>query len=220
MGPDIGHVSKPYYGLIFASDNLLAHDAMSYAWLRWNYEYNTPLHAKIAARANRRRTVINEGFVDIFFTRVDGYNLAPKRLPTNDCLPKIYLHRAMKNYVDRVGGCPQSLAWNQITKNPDPSVEKYMLNIMTTSGGTDSISGIKEKGFVDGHLKYDPISAYGFQIRLNGQFKYRITDLMGSVMEFGTGKNIQRVGTQLPPGAYILNVNSVNGDFNRKIIMK
>jgi hypothetical protein len=191
---------------------------MSYAWLNWNYEFNTPLRAKIAARANRRRTVINEGLIDIFFTGVDGYNVVPKRLPTNDCLPNIYLHRAMKNYVDRVGGCPENLVWNQVTQNPDPSVESYMSNIMNIPAESGSIFSKKEKILADRQPKYDSFSANGFQIRLDGQFDYRITDLKGSVMEYGTGNDLQRVGTLLSPGIYILNINSEIGDFNRKIV--
>lgn len=136
LGPDNGYVSEPDYGLVFASNDLYAHDSMSYAWLYWNYVYNTPDKDKTAGQLTQCRALINDMFTAGFFIGVDGYTIMPSDLPTNDCLPKICLHRAMKNFIDRKGGRPENFTWNQITQHPDHSVPDYMLKIMKGDSGT------------------------------------------------------------------------------------
>jgi uncharacterized protein (DUF362 family) len=129
-GPDSGYVSTPNYGLLFASTDLLAHDAMSYAWLQWNYAYNTPSNDQTAPPTNTGRAMVNSMFVSMFFNGVAGYNNTTSSLPANICLPNVYTHRAMANYVARIGGRPAGFNWTQITQNPDASVPRFMLGIM------------------------------------------------------------------------------------------
>jgi len=74
-----------------------------------------------------------KGLGDIFFVGVDGYGLTPNYLPYNDCLPKIYSHRAMKNFTDRIGCRPESFNWTQINQNPNPSVTNYISNILNNN---------------------------------------------------------------------------------------
>ena len=47
LGPDSGTVTEPEHGLIFASEDLLANELMSYAWLQWNREFETSSLAKL-----------------------------------------------------------------------------------------------------------------------------------------------------------------------------
>jgi len=42
FGHDKGFVSEPQPGLLFASEDILAHELIAYAWLEWNRKHNTP----------------------------------------------------------------------------------------------------------------------------------------------------------------------------------
>jgi hypothetical protein len=58
VGPNEGPKAKPDYGLVLASDDLLAHEMLVYAWPLWNRQFETSSivnmtmggHSKIRSR--------------------------------------------------------------------------------------------------------------------------------------------------------------------------
>ncbi len=85
FGPDRGEIVEPDYGLILASDDLLAHDLLGTAWLEAN----------------------------------------GSRIPGD-----IYCHAALQNYMQGIGGSPETLIWEEINAHPDPAVPDYMKSLL------------------------------------------------------------------------------------------
>jgi uncharacterized protein (DUF362 family) len=127
LGPDLGPVVTPDYGLILSSTDLLAHDLLAYSWLKWNREYMTSAedHMKegVLTRARAER---NKGFLKNMW-----------KLPENDVVPDltyfqpgvnggIYDHPAIVNFMKRKGGQPDKLNLVLLNSHPKPWVEKYL----------------------------------------------------------------------------------------------
>jgi uncharacterized protein (DUF362 family) len=112
FGPDNGHVTAPDQGLIISSEDLFAHEALAYAWLLYNREFETGFFdVGITGRLTKSRSFINKGFV--WFTWEDSdYHETPKIplfIPGN-----IYAHPSMMNFMKRMGGRPASIDWEQV----------------------------------------------------------------------------------------------------------
>ena len=120
LGPDDGHVSEPDHGLVFASEDLLAHELLSYAWLQWNREFATPEYSNgTTGRLTRMRSTINRLFV--------WYVWRSRRGGGAPALPlwqagNIHDHPAVVNHLLRKGGRPAALQWEQVNRGPDQSV--------------------------------------------------------------------------------------------------
>jgi uncharacterized protein (DUF362 family) len=124
LGPDKGHISEPDYGLIFASEDLLANELLSYAWLQWNREFNTSgLSSATLGNVTRFRSVLNKFFLGkIWEGDMERETPAlPMYRPGN-----IYNHPAIVNFLSRRGGRPEKIIWNQINKIPDQGVSSYI----------------------------------------------------------------------------------------------
>lgn len=93
-------------------------------------------------------------------------------------------------------------------------------SITTLAGEYGIPTRIRSKDQTIGHLIKSPFSSDGFQIRLDGQFNYHITDMRGSVVDVGEGNNSLWVGSSLAPGVYMLNVKNTIGNFKRKLVKK
>lgn len=112
FGPDNGHVAVPEFGLLFASEDLLAHEALSYAWLLYNREHETGFFdAGVTGRLTRMRSPINRGFVwymwkDAGFFETPGI---PLFIAGN-----IYAHPSMVNAMNRKGGRPVRIDWEPL----------------------------------------------------------------------------------------------------------
>ncbi|MBW1814255.1 MAG: DUF362 domain-containing protein, partial [Deltaproteobacteria bacterium] len=118
IGPNYGDVTEPEYGLVFASEDLLANEILSYAWLLWNREFETSSFAK-ATKGNISRlgSFINKKFVGKFWpaddTDVPDFQVFR---PGN-----IYDHPAIINFMKRKGGKPEKIRWNQVNDISDKS---------------------------------------------------------------------------------------------------
>ncbi len=134
LGPDLGPVVTPEYGLILASTDLLAHDLLAYSWLKWNREYMTSAenHLKegVVTRARAER---NKGFLKNNW-----------KLPENDVVPNleyfqpgvtgdIYDHPAIVNFMKRKGGQPEKINLDLLNPHPKPWVVKYLKHEMKIS---------------------------------------------------------------------------------------
>jgi hypothetical protein len=75
-----------------------------------------------------------------------------------------------------------------------------------------------EDSEVAGMLLYpNPFHSDGLTISLKGNFHYQITDLKGTVLEEGLGKDVRMAGTNLEAGTYLLSVEASEGKHVRKI---
>jgi len=124
FGPDNGHVSEPDYGLVFASEDILAHELLSYAWLQWNRAFTTPEYSNgTTGRLTRMRSTINRLFVWAVWRsrRGEGTSALPLWQPGS-----IHAHPSVVNHLRRKGGRPADLHWEQVNRGPDPSVIDYL----------------------------------------------------------------------------------------------
>lgn len=84
FGPDVGHVAEPDPGLVFASDDLPAHDMVAVGWLLYCREFHTPAFRKTLFfdPYTLMPSLINRGFVGMIwglsnFLNSESYS-APK----------------------------------------------------------------------------------------------------------------------------------------------
>ncbi|MBI4321221.1 MAG: DUF362 domain-containing protein [Chloroflexi bacterium] len=98
-GPNAGSITEPDYGLLFASEDLLAHEMLSYAWLQWNREVATPAEALAAANRTMRST----------------YRAGD-----------IYQHPAVSNLMERLGLSEPNFGWEQVNQGPSSAVLDYL----------------------------------------------------------------------------------------------
>ena len=66
----------------------------------------------------------------------------------------------------------------------------------------------------------EPFLTDGFQIKLKGDYAYRITSINGSIIETGKGNGVRSVGSTLASGLYLLSVKSGKGVFSKKILKR
>jgi len=124
FGPDNGHVSQPDYGLLIASEDLLAHELLSYAWLKWNREFEThALSRGTTGNLTHRRSEINKLLVWWVWKSQRGEETPG--IPFFEA-GDIYRHPAIVNFMRRKGGRPEKLVWEQINTGPDKAVSDYL----------------------------------------------------------------------------------------------
>ena len=124
LGPDNGHISSPDFGLILASEDLIANELLSYAWLKWNREFNTPSIKKYTSgKITNYRSIINKLFLRFKFNSDDD-----KKTPDMPFFQagNIYNHPSITNYLEKKGGKPEKILWNSINENPDISITNYI----------------------------------------------------------------------------------------------
>jgi uncharacterized protein (DUF362 family) len=122
FGPDDGHVCTPDHGLLIASADLFAHEILSYAWLQWNREFNTPFYAHATTGGiTQWRSLINRGFVWSTWSPENKTPVLPMFKAGN-----IYSHPAVINCMKRMGGRPGNFQWEQINSCPDKSMVDYL----------------------------------------------------------------------------------------------
>lgn len=65
-----------------------------------------------------------------------------------------------------------------------------------------------------------PFSSDGFQIRLNENSSYKITNINGSTLEAGNGIGCFKIGTHLAPGVYFVSIQNKNHFFAGKVLKR
>ncbi|HSR11285.1 MAG TPA: DUF362 domain-containing protein [Thermodesulfobacteriota bacterium] len=132
LGPDLGPVVTPDYGLFFASTDLLAHDLLSYSWVKWNREYMTAPadHIKegILTRARAER---NKGFLKNMWKLPEGHVTPDLVFFQAGTTGSVYDHPAIVNFMQRKGGRPDKVRFEQLNKHPVKAVPNYLLKEMT-----------------------------------------------------------------------------------------
>jgi uncharacterized protein (DUF362 family) len=107
-GPDNGEIIQPDFGLVFASDDLLAHDVLSYSWLK-EQKHN---------RGNMPATTINRALM-MMFANVDSSKNAAGAIPEVSGITTS--HPAMLNFMRRKGGRPAEIVWNNMNPEINPN---------------------------------------------------------------------------------------------------
>lgn len=136
IGPDFGDVAEPEYGLVFASEDLLANEILSYAWLAWNREFETSFIGRnVKGKLSWFGSLANKWFVKNYWPAnstedtkgveeedVEGFQVfRPGR---------IYDHPAILNFMKRKGGKPEKIVWEQTNSINDSFIAEYMNQLM------------------------------------------------------------------------------------------
>ena len=124
VGPNDGPIAKPDYGLVLASEDLLAHEMLAYAWLQWNRQFETSSIARMTMGSHTKsRSRYNKRFSDRMWPDEDGRETPPIDYfePGN-----LYNHPAVVNCLKRMGGRPRVIAVEEINKQPDGAVIEYL----------------------------------------------------------------------------------------------
>jgi uncharacterized protein (DUF362 family) len=130
FGPNDGPVSTPDYGLLVASENLLAHEMMAYAWLQWNRKFETSAFSHMTMGGlTKKRSYHNKRFSDQTWPE-DGIST-----PSIDYFEpgNLYNHPAIRNSLKRMGGLPRNVAVEELNSHPDKSVGEYLENLLRLS---------------------------------------------------------------------------------------
>ncbi|MBU2644759.1 DUF362 domain-containing protein [bacterium] len=123
IGPDIGTVAEPEQGLIFASGDLLANELLSYAWLKWNREFNTSSLARFTkGNVHRFRSFFNRKLVENTWGP-DDEKVAD--LPIFSA-GGIHDHPAILNHMLRLGGKPAGITWKSVNEISDQAISTYL----------------------------------------------------------------------------------------------
>jgi uncharacterized protein (DUF362 family) len=124
VGPNEGPTAKPDYGLVLASDDLLAHEMLAYAWLQWNRQFETSSMAHMTmGRPTKSRSRYNKRFSDRMWPDKEGHETPPIDYFEAG---NLYNHPAIINHLKRMGGLPRIIGVEEINKQPDGSVIDYL----------------------------------------------------------------------------------------------
>ncbi|MBN2160786.1 MAG: DUF362 domain-containing protein [Spirochaetes bacterium] len=113
-GPDTGNVVEPDYGMVLATQDILAHDLLGSAWL----ESHDHIRSEIIPATP---TLANNFLITYSFQEVEGVEDPAPDVP-EIAKPAIYCHPSIQNYLDRIGGRPGQIVWNQLNSQPDTAL--------------------------------------------------------------------------------------------------
>ena len=131
FGPNDGPVTTPDYGLLIASDNMLAHEMIAYAWLQWNRQFETSSFSHMTMGGfTKKRSYHNQRFTDQTWPSKNGHGTPPIDYfePGN-----LYDHPAIVNYLNRIGGLPRQITVEELNQNADRTVMDYIKSQMKVS---------------------------------------------------------------------------------------
>lgn len=129
IGPDMGYVARPDHGLMMASTDLLAHELLAYAWLTYNRFFNTfPTARSFDHTVADMRSGLHKLFMSFVGTREQHAGVTP--------IPgfrpgRVRSHPAVVNTMQRMGGSPASIQWEQLDAAPDAKVAAFLADQLT-----------------------------------------------------------------------------------------
>ena len=124
FGPNDGPTAKPDYGLVMASENLLAHEMLAYAWLQWNRQFETSSFAHMTyGKLTKRRSHHNKQFTERMWPDTEN-----RKTPPIDYFEpgNLYNHPAVINNLKRLGGRPSSIHIEEVNRQPEDTVVTYL----------------------------------------------------------------------------------------------
>lgn len=128
IGPDIGQTIEPEHGLLFASEDLLAHEILSAAWLRWNRDHRASRAAmNLDATVVRQRSSIHRSWARRHWPRRERREIPD--LP-GFVAGDIWAHPAVANRLARLGAAPGGLQWEQLDADPGLDAVPFMESVI------------------------------------------------------------------------------------------
>lgn len=127
VGPDIGYAKTPDHGLVLASTDLVAHDLLAFAWLRWNQKHLTPGLPRVGHElvAGLRSRIHRTWFKNTWPT---GDEEVPDVPGFHHESP--YTHPALANAMTRRGGRPETVQWEQVGPVPSGAPTAWMKAVL------------------------------------------------------------------------------------------
>jgi uncharacterized protein (DUF362 family) len=129
IGPDIGAIARPDQGLVFASEDLLAHELLAYAWLRHARDHHTGQGAySIDATVADNRSGFNRMLMRFVGSAEQRSGLIadiPPFRPGN-----VADHPAIRDLARRRGGTPGGIQWETTNSHPDAGVTAALAGAM------------------------------------------------------------------------------------------
>jgi uncharacterized protein (DUF362 family) len=126
FGPNNGPKSKPEHGLMIASEDLLAHEMVAYAWLQWNRQFATSSFSHVTyGHLTKSRSRHNKQFTEKMWPEITA-----RGTPSIEYFKpgNLYNHPAILNHLTRLGGRPAGIHIREINQHPDNSVMAYLKN--------------------------------------------------------------------------------------------
>jgi len=121
IGPDVGAIARPDTGLVFASEDLLAHEILSYAWLRHARDHDTgPGAFSLDATVADNRSGFNRLLMRFAGTAEQRSGLIADIPPFRP--GAVADHPAIRDLARRPGGAPAGIQWESTNAHPDPVV--------------------------------------------------------------------------------------------------
>ena len=131
IGPDIGAIARPDQGLVLASEDVLAPELLSYAWLRHARDHATSHSAySIDATVADNRSGINRLLMRFAGPARDRSSLVadiPPFRPGN-----LADHPAIRDRARRRGGAAASVQWESTNVHPDVGVTAALASAIRT----------------------------------------------------------------------------------------
>jgi len=82
----------------------------------------------------------------------------------------------------------------------------------------DVVTGISREEISGAQIYPVPFTDAGLTIKYSGSFSYRITDLIGVVMEEGSGAGELGIGKNLSSGVYMISLETRQGTIQKKVV--
>ena len=124
IGPDIGRTTEPAVGLVIASEDMVAHDALAASWLRYNRDALAPRAARnLDETVARLRAAIHRGWFRRMWPDREQREIpdVPSFLPGD-----VFAHPAMVHHTEYHGGRPEELHWEQLGDAPDDEAVEFI----------------------------------------------------------------------------------------------
>jgi len=131
IGPDMGAVVRPDHGLVMASQDLLSHELLAYAWLLYNRWHHTYPERGMADRTFAdNRSEFNRLVTNVIRPRGDR-----RAVPD---IPgfrggSVYDHPAIVNRMQRLGGRPTAVEWEAADGPVDAAAAASLATMLTAS---------------------------------------------------------------------------------------
>ncbi len=128
FGPDKGPATRPDYGLVMASQDMLAHEILAYAWLQYNRMHEaTSFDRGVTGSFTNFRSPINKGLV--WYAWGGGISKTPDiaMFQPGD----IIAHPCILNHMERRGGKPKSIVWESVNQVDNQPVVDFIKDRIT-----------------------------------------------------------------------------------------
>ncbi len=130
FGPDKGPITRPDFGMVLASQDILAHEILAYAWLQYNRMHEASFFDRgVTGGFTKFRSPINKGLV--WYAWGGGFSQTPDipMFQPGD----VFAHPSIINHMKRRGGRPERIVWDQVNPVDNQPVVDFIRERITLS---------------------------------------------------------------------------------------